>query len=186
MSEENETPLAPTTAPCNQSFEQCTCSKRIKLILKKYNNIILDKNDKSESKLQEETNDLVHNLLANGQYSNVELLNDFHHVKYNHNTHNDSNQFNAFYTYLFADNEALNCDISHCHSSRRHYSRRDRSFMESNYSIDNSNAYSLYLISRIHVYFIHSSQLSSKEIEYIENQLKKFELKEDNPDVIND
>eukprot|EP01084_Bolivina_argentea_P139089 244723_1 len=118
MSEEKETPLAPTTALCKQSFEKCTCSKRIKLILNKYNNIILHRNYKSESKLQEETNDLVHNLLANGQYSNVELLNDFYHIKYDHNTHNDLNQFNTFYTYLFADNEALKCDVSHCESSR--------------------------------------------------------------------
>eukprot|EP01084_Bolivina_argentea_P199383 341162_1 len=102
---------------CNGTFTRCSAAYRIKLILNKYNTITHLKKNQSEIALQNEINRLINSDLCSGQYSNVELLNDFYHLKYNHNTNNNPNEFNLFYKYIF-DNDiyVLHCDTNNCHS----------------------------------------------------------------------
>eukprot|EP01084_Bolivina_argentea_P172067 298065_1 len=94
------TNIIETQTKCNAAFSECPHAMNIKLILERYNKITHDKTYKSGNQLEEKSNDLVNNLLSHAQYSNVKLLNDFYHVKYDHNTNDDAQQFNLFYQYL--------------------------------------------------------------------------------------
>eukprot|EP01084_Bolivina_argentea_P075872 137498_1 len=100
----------------------------------------------------------------NSNYSCVELLNDFYHIKYNHNTNDDSTEFNIFYRYLCGSE--LQCNIESCDGSRRYYNGRD-------INKNTINSYPLNLICRIHTYFIHSYEtatLTQHEIAHINNK----------------
>eukprot|EP01084_Bolivina_argentea_P147848 258630_1 len=171
---------------CNEMFELCAHSNRIKLILKAYNKIISDKNNKIDNynTLQQEVETVINNMSSDTSYSNVELLNDLYHIKYNHSVNDDPNQFNLFFQYLFDHDGVSKCDISCCQSVKRHYNRRNPSFYEDNKSENVTNTRSLDLICRIHTYFMHSPQLTCAEIEYIENKLNELELKEDETDML--
>eukprot|EP01084_Bolivina_argentea_P264051 447149_1 len=168
---------------CHTPFTQCIHSTRIKLILERYNNIISDKTDKSDQQLQNEVNDMINNIIpADVSYSNVQLINDFYHIKYDHNINDDLNQLCSFHKYLFDNEDVLKCDISYCESAKRYYDGRNRSY---NSSKDNTNL--LHLICRIHTYLIHAyetDRLTADEIRYIESKLNEF--KDDDENVFND
>eukprot|EP01084_Bolivina_argentea_P017158 32045_1 len=95
---------------CHHEFIQCDSAQKIKLILDKYNKIVFDKNHKkkhkSDAELKNSIHKLMNNISSNGQYSNVELLNDFYHIKYNHNVDSNPKKFNEFYKYLFDNDTA--------------------------------------------------------------------------------
>eukprot|EP01084_Bolivina_argentea_P185615 320076_1 len=117
---------------CNATFSQCIHSIRIKLVLERYDNIISDKTDKSDQQLQNEINDLINNITSSkASYSNVQMLNDFYHIKYTHNINDDANQFDCFHKYLFDNEDTLKCDISYCQSAKRYYDHRNRSYNSS-------------------------------------------------------
>eukprot|EP01084_Bolivina_argentea_P313549 542981_1 len=167
---------------CNGQFMKCNAALKIKTILHQYNKIISDKKDKSLHNLEIETVKLMNNILGNGQYSNIQCLNDFYHIKYDHNTNEDQSQFNLFYQYLFDNDNVLNCDINYCQSVKRYYRKRGEMthpLILSQHTKQNNNindSYTLNLICRIHTYFIHAyetSKLTLCEITYIEKQLVK-------------
>eukprot|EP01084_Bolivina_argentea_P221133 374617_1 len=172
------------TANCNKQFGECQPASRIKLILNNYHKIVFDKKTKSEHKLQTEANELINNNIFNGQYSNIRLINDFYHIKYDHNTNDNSSQFHKFYKYLFDNDNALECNMNECRSAKRHY-RRNRSSiasLDNNINHDIKEEYSLNIICRIHTYFIHSyetSQLTPNETADIEQKLTEFKASDE-------
>eukprot|EP01084_Bolivina_argentea_P022813 42429_1 len=139
---------------CMKPFSQCVHANVIKQILQQYDQIISDKTDKSDEQLQNDINKVISNMsVSNISYSNGELLNDFYHVKYDHNINDNTNQFELFYKYLFDNQDVLKCDIMHCKSAKQYYDRLNRSF--DTYQ-DNINLNSFHLICRIHTYLIHA------------------------------
>eukprot|EP01084_Bolivina_argentea_P301281 519719_1 len=79
---------------CAYTFEQCNATENIKSVLEEYKKIISDKNEPNECKLSNKIHALINNKLFNANYSDVKLLNDFFHVKYNHNTNDDPDKMN--------------------------------------------------------------------------------------------
>eukprot|EP01084_Bolivina_argentea_P185614 320075_1 len=118
--------MDPLQNKCDTSFAQCVHSTRIKLVLQAYDKIISEKTDKSNQQLQNEIHDMI-----NASYSNLQLLNDFYHIKYTHNINDDANQFDCFHKYLFDNEDTLKCDISYCQSAKRYYDHRNRSYNSS-------------------------------------------------------
>eukprot|EP01084_Bolivina_argentea_P248202 415154_1 len=57
---------------CDQNVSKCMCSKRIKMIVNNFN---------SNNDIEKLFNEIP---FENG-YTNIHLLNDFHHIKYYHN-----------------------------------------------------------------------------------------------------
>eukprot|EP01084_Bolivina_argentea_P156656 273013_1 len=113
------------TFACTKSFSECDHSNRIKHMLQQYDKIICDKTHKSDQQLQNEINNITP--ISNVTYSHIQLLNDFHHIKYDHNINDNLNEFELFYKYLFDNKAVLKCDILHCKSAKRYYDRRNRS-----------------------------------------------------------
>eukprot|EP01083_Nonionella_stella_P092804 259919_1 len=168
---------------CQPEFCKCNASARIISVLERFHKV-LDKNNKSNVELEREANELIHNVFANGQlYSNVQLMNDFYHIKYNHNTNDHRKQFDAFYEYfIICDNEhALQCDIAHCQAAKRHFHRRHQiSSTVTNNAEQNEDTdlFTFDILCRIHTYFIHSHDVSrslSHECKYIENNIQYIE-----------
>eukprot|EP01083_Nonionella_stella_P079918 219381_1 len=130
----------------------------------------------SSAQLERKTNEVIH-------ISNVELMNDFYHVKYEHNTNDDPHTFDLFYQYLCDGDNVLQCDITHCQAARRFFNRRHQtkpSFEDTeNKEETRSTGFgTFHILCRIHTYFVHShdvSQLSDQERKCIENKFKYIE-----------
>eukprot|EP01084_Bolivina_argentea_P077003 139597_1 len=182
---------------CDSSdFTKCPSAHRIKLLLSEYDKIIDDTSQIEEIDIQTKTNKLVNNLLSDKDinYSNVhvKLMNDFYHIKYNHNINDDRTQFDEFHQYLTDNKNKLTCDMNYCKSVERYNRNRNKllSIQLDNTANDNNDIkdqYSLFLLSRIHTFFIHSFEtaiLTNDEIKYIEGQLDEFKQADD--DTLND
>eukprot|EP01084_Bolivina_argentea_P159100 277112_1 len=169
---------------CNGSFDQCISANRIKTLLNEQNNIIDNKQSMYDSQLQIKFNKLINSV----QYSDVELLNDFYHIKYEHHVDDNNDEFNLFYKYLLDVDDVFQCDFNCCPSVMRYYNRRNHSRFISPRNNDNLQyTNSVNLLCRIHTYFIHSydtTQLTTDEIKYIEKQLN--DCQEYDEDTLND
>eukprot|EP01084_Bolivina_argentea_P035324 65540_1 len=162
---------------CDQKFTKCISADNIKSVLEQYNKIITDKNQKSEYQVANTIDELINTKIWNGNYSNVKMLNDFFHLKYNHNINDSATQFNEFYKFLSDYDDTLSCDATNCKGYNRYYQKRCI-ITNTNDSKDNDDSinsiYSYNLICRIHTFFLHSyerSRLTKQEITYIEQQL---------------
>eukprot|EP01084_Bolivina_argentea_P075974 137678_1 len=157
---------------CND-FDSCESASRIKSLLEQYNKYISSNDITSVYALQSVIKQFVQN------YSNNQLFNDFDHVEYQHNTKDDTNQFELFYNYLFTDAETMKCDIKSCKTVEIYYkSRYDRSSTDIKclQNDDINNTHLIRLISRIHTYFIHSydtERLTNEEFMSIKKQLSE-------------
>eukprot|EP01083_Nonionella_stella_P181235 648394_1 len=138
--------------------------------------ILPDKTVTSSANIEKRVNELIHN-------SNVELMNDFYHIKYDHNTNDDVQKFAVFSRFLCDVDNMLQCDITHCRGVQGYRARRHRTtaLQDADNKESEISAVSIFhILSRIHTYFIHShdvSQLSNHERKYIENNFKYIQTK---------
>eukprot|EP01083_Nonionella_stella_P280424 954031_1 len=150
---------------CQLEFCKCNASTKIKCVLDQFAKILSDQNNKSNVELETESNELIQNVLANGQYSNVQLMNDFYHIKYNHNTNDDPHQFDQFYHYLYDNEHALQCDIALCQAAQNYFHRRyQTSFIPlkdaEHGDPEEADLFTFNILCRVHTYFIHSHDVS--------------------------
>eukprot|EP01084_Bolivina_argentea_P216336 367565_1 len=147
---------------CKQNdITQCISFKRIQITLDKFNT----------------TFDEIRDIFTVTNYTNTQLLNDFHHVSYDHHLEDNHEQFATIHKYL-KKSMNMKCVATTCQHIDRHY--RDRSKLKNEYIINDDRKlkyqYTIELISKIHVYFMHSyditNRLTLKEISTIEKQLK--------------
>eukprot|EP01083_Nonionella_stella_P145716 457130_1 len=128
----------------------CKAMSRIKMILNEFNDCNFMK--KFES------------IFIDTCYTNTSLLKDFHHIKYAHHADDDDCEFANIFSYI-TGGIRTNCDGRKCQFITRYY--RDRSKLQNDYILTNYDTnddqynpfdvqYMTDLISRIHVYFIHS------------------------------
>eukprot|EP01084_Bolivina_argentea_P056298 103067_1 len=107
---------------CAHAFSDCLSATNIKLVLREYNKII---NDSSEYELSNKVDELINKKLFNGKYCNLNLLNDFFHIKYDHKTNDSLNKLNSFYKFLSNYGDIL-CDIKYCKGYKRYYRSREQ------------------------------------------------------------
>eukprot|EP01084_Bolivina_argentea_P289133 496414_1 len=170
---------------CNCNFSDCPVSVRIKKVLHQFHQI-----KDIQSQLQHNCQQLIHNILDNEQYSHIKLINDFHHIIYDHNVNDNAKQFNIFHAYLCENKNTLPCNIDHCESAKRYYNRQRTLLGIQNKDDTEENIndiYSLNLLCKMHTYFIHGHhtlQLTDDEYKSIQQTLNEY--KEDDQDKIND
>eukprot|EP01084_Bolivina_argentea_P257421 433695_1 len=162
------------------NIDACTSVKRIAIILGTFNQIIDNKNDEFEK--------MINHLFVNNNYTNTQLLNDFHHIKYDHAVDFDEYKFADVYNYMNRNTDKI-CPMKRCHHIQRHY--RDRTQLMDEYNLNDMNSkYTFELMSRMHVYFVHSydtNKLTLKELDNINEQLKllqsvQLDSEDDYPD----
>eukprot|EP01084_Bolivina_argentea_P276330 471491_1 len=151
----------------------CKSMQRIKTILTKFKPI-LQRNISNVCK--DEVEQLITEIFTDN-YTKTHLLNDFNHIKHNHNVDENDLLFAKCFEYLTNDPKT-NCNYSTCKPIERHY--QDRSKLSNQYILSDSKSnddtvefnhqYIIRLINSIHVYFIHSydiNRLTLNEIETI-------------------
>eukprot|EP01083_Nonionella_stella_P029908 82184_1 len=163
---------------CQHKLSPCNASLGIKRALKQFNAILSDKTVTSSAALEKKANELIHN-------ANVQLMNDFYHVKYDHNTNDNEQKLKVFCQFLSDGDNVLQCDFTHCQGARRYLERRHQTSSISMALEDTDSKESevpafsaFHILSRIHTYFIHQhdlSRLSDHERKYIEDNFKYIE-----------
>eukprot|EP01084_Bolivina_argentea_P133703 235983_1 len=120
--------------------------------------------------------------IVNDNYTIIQLINDYDHIKYDHDIDNNDDKFAQLYTYL---NHNINskCKTKDCQFIKRHY--LDRSKLSNQYISNQNDSDDMYtlneqyifnLVSKMHVYFIHSydiNRLTINEMSTI-NQMQRL------------
>eukprot|EP01083_Nonionella_stella_P135637 412599_1 len=126
----------------HHSLNTCQAINRIKIILYEFNDDLLHKHErKNESNFM----DKFAFIFISNRYTNISLLNDFHHIKYMHHVDDDDDAFSEIYHH-FIDGIATLCNEKQCRFIIRRY--RDRSVLQNDYTLsdvtcenDEYNAY---------------------------------------------
>eukprot|EP01083_Nonionella_stella_P292274 994124_1 len=150
---------------------RCPSVLRINAILKRFNAIAIDSTIASES---------IEDIFTKNGFKYAHLLDDFHHVRYEHNVDDDDDQFQQLHSNLFAE---FMCDAKKCAHIRRYY--RDRNNQRDDSKLANDLVDSeeplhimpvMELIQQIHVYFIHAydiNRLTVKDRKTIEEEIQR-------------
>eukprot|EP01084_Bolivina_argentea_P073349 133109_1 len=138
----------------------CESTKRIKHTLDKLN----------------ASNGNIYDFFAKNNYTSTILLNDFNHIKYHHHVEDNDSHFAKIFTYITEEDNQI-CDIQKCKYINIYYRNRSKYSTEQSNTDNEKNRLILDLLSRIHVYFIHSYQinrLTLNETYKIEQQLESL------------
>eukprot|EP01084_Bolivina_argentea_P154158 268764_1 len=110
-------------------ISQCISAQRIKIILTKFHEIVDTNNTNKSNNLTKKNNSndvfiqLVNEIFLQNNYSNTQLVDDYHHIQDHHQV-DDDETFDKIFQY-FTNNMTTQCDIQKCHHIKTHY--RDRS-----------------------------------------------------------
>ena len=114
-----------------------------------------------------DNSDIVKSLecLVEHHYSVTKLLDDFNHLKYEHNVDQDDELFDAAYEFFKDSDTEIVCDIDECTYFSRH--SMDRGHPDVDYNVEDNDHVHLLLdtMATIHSYFLHAfdTQRFSKE-----------------------
>ena len=87
-------------------------------------------------------------------YSVTQLLDDLHHIKYEHDVDGNDDRFDAAYNFFKGAMSNDGCDIDKCPFNERHY--RDRGREHTADSLEDEEDLLMDMMSMIHCYFFHS------------------------------
>ena len=103
--------------------------------------------------------DIVMGVFDECEYSATKLLDDFHHLKYEHCLHEDDEKFDNAFAFFNEDSGGCICHhISECQYVKRHYRKRGELPIHS--QEDNQETLLMDVVAMIHSYFIHSFEIN--------------------------
>eukprot|EP01083_Nonionella_stella_P213363 769621_1 len=166
-----------------QNVLKCPAINRIRIILHEFNLNLLHKDQHDEYNLM----DKLAPIFFDNRYTNTSLLNDFHHIKYMHRADDNNEVFSKLYE-KFIDVIGAVCNVKQCQFITRHY--RDRSVLHKEYIVSEDTQdnveynpydarYMMDLISRIHVYIMHSydtNRFTMHEVATVNEQTEDGDL----------
>eukprot|EP01084_Bolivina_argentea_P034777 64414_1 len=143
----------------------CKSLQRIKIILIKWNKIT---QSTIVNECKDELDILIRDIFHDNNYTMTQLLNDFNHIKYDHYVDENDLVFGEVFQY-FTKGVDIICNPRTCRQIERYY--RDRSKLVNGYMLDSyednsdyiqdfNTKYIFNMITRIHVYFIHSNNIN--------------------------
>ena len=127
----------------------CPSARIIKILLKKLEKLRNPPNSDNEP----QNANSLHSVIEKYDYTVTKLLDDIHHIKYEHGIDRDDAKFDAAYDFFKDIMTENTCDIDDCPIVRRHY--RDRGRRDDDQKEDESDLL-LDTMSMIHVYLLHS------------------------------
>eukprot|EP01083_Nonionella_stella_P159508 520392_1 len=170
-----------------QGVLKCQAINRIRTILHGFNDNPLHKDPhENESNLMNK----FALIFIDNHYTNTSLLNDFHHIKYAHHADDNDDAFSKIHEYLIDGIDTV-CNEKQCMFITRYF--RERSILQHkcilNDETNDNDRYNSHdhhsmmeLISRIHVYFIHSYDLNRftmHELRSVNEQTEDHNLDDD-------
>ena len=115
------------------------------------------------------------------EYSATKLLDDLHHLQYDHNLNNDDVKFDAAFDFFSGCLSEKGCNVNECPFMRRHYRKRGR---EEAAHLDSGDNILMDTMAQIHCYFLHSfdiDRLTKEERDRVEMELSvEIGLDDDN------
>eukprot|EP01084_Bolivina_argentea_P265872 450803_1 len=146
-----------STHTCCIELIQCKSAQQIKRVLKQFSAFA---NEEKQWKIDD-------------NYTIIQLLNDYDHIKYDHNVDNDNHEFAKMYKFLKQEINT-DCNIKKCGYVERHYMDRSKlsnQYVLRNKSVDNDSKsksyYIMNIMSKMHVYFIHSYDINRLKLDEI-------------------
>ena len=138
---------------CNlDDINTCPSATIIKVLLMRLQRL---RNNHNDSEIAQS----LHSVLEKYHYSTTALMDDLHHLKYEHGIDHDDAKFDAAYNF-FKDSTGNGCDIDKCRIIQRHY--RDRGGRDIGDNLQKGQRMRpqeevlLDTVSTIHFYFLHS------------------------------
>ena len=135
----------------------CPSARIIKILLKQLDNLRNATNSDDEQSAiyysESEIAQSLHSILGKHDYTISDLLDDSHHLKYEHGIDRDDTLFDAAYDYFKDITTENGCNIDKCRIVERHY--RDRS-RRGTVQKEHDSDLLLDTMSMIHCYFLHS------------------------------
>eukprot|EP01084_Bolivina_argentea_P151888 265051_1 len=108
---------------------ECKAAERIKIVLYQFT---LIKNNVTEPEIRQ----LITDTFDNNYYTNTQLVNDFNHLKYDHNVDDNDFVFAKVFEYMTNDKN-MECDPNKCVHIRRHY--KSESKLMNEYVVSTNN-----------------------------------------------
>ena len=130
-------------------ISKCPSARIIKVFLKK-----LQSADPSEFL------ESIRNIFEEHNYTVTDVLNDVHHIKYEHDVDGDDAKFDEIYSFFSA--ASTNCSVTKCVHIRRHH--RDRGTPQNEFTSTNDDdaddTVLMDTMAMVHCYFVHSFHLN--------------------------
>ena len=136
-------------------IKSCPSARIIKKLLKRLEKW---KNSNKSEKAQS-----LHSVLEEYNYSVTKILDDIHHLKYEHSIDRDDALFDAAYDFFNESDAKSDCDVNHCRLVQRHYRGRGQQPVMSQGVVDSdtlSDEVLMDIMAMIHCYFVHSFDIN--------------------------
>ena len=143
-------------------LKSCPSARIIKVLLKRMSQSIQSTGSRSENESenqQQQQHDTAHTVIESlksviekQEYSATKLLDDIHHLQYDHGLNDDDTKFDAAYDF-FKEYTTGKCDVNECPFMMRHYRVRGR---ENGGQHDVDDNVLIDIMAQIHCYFVHS------------------------------
>lgn len=158
---------------CPYEITKCPSSCTIKLLLK----------HQTGSQNDPQTAQMLTNVFEQRNYSITKLIDDLHHLKYEHDVEDDDANFDVIYDFFNDGTAGKVCDINECRIIERHY--RDRGKREIMEELETEDVLLLDMMAMIHFYFLHSfdtDRLTKEERHRVNLEVTDSKQKEQNSD----
>ena len=153
-------------------IQSCPSARVIKVLLTRLDRLrnVPNSDNESQSVMAKTSNTneseirrSLQSVFDKDDYSVTHLLDDFHHLKYEHNIDQDDALFDSAYEFFKDSMSGNGCDVDVCPFLERH--RRDRGQPDDDSKGDEVDSLIMDTLSMIHCYLLHSyeTQRFSKE-----------------------
>ena len=152
-------------------IKTCPSVRIIKVLLKRIDRSVQSAGSKSENESKnQQQHDIAHSVIESlklvmekHEYSSTKLLDDIHHLQYDHGLNDDDNKFDAACNFFKECTTGNDCDVNECPFMMRHYRKHNR---EDGGQHDADGNVLFDIVAQIHSYFFHSfdTDVLTKEI----------------------
>ena len=163
-------------------IKKCPSARILKVLLKRINRSIQStgsnsENESSETEKQQQHNEahpVIENLKSvvnKHDYSGTKLLDDLHHLQYDHDLRNDDTKFDEAFEFLRDCTSGNGCNVNHCPFMVRHYRERGR---EGGSLHEPDDDVLIDIMAQIHCYLLHSfdvDRLTKEERDRVDMEL---------------
>ena len=160
-------------------IKSCPSVRIIKVLLKRIDRSVQSAGSKSENDSKnQQRHDVAHSVIESlksvmekYEYSSTKLLDDLHHLQYEHGLNDDDNKFDAACEFFKECTTGNDCDVNECPFMMRHYRKRGREDGGQHDAYD----YVLFdIMAQIQCYFFHSfdtDRLAKEERDRVDLEL---------------
>lgn len=135
-------------------IRNCPSARSIKALLNPLDQWLAERRRGNPRANESYTVHIINTMLKIRGYSVTKLLDDVHHLKYEHEVDENDNRFDIAYDFFKGTTSNNGCDIDQCPLFERHH--RDRGRQRIGHKMEDKDDLLMDTLSMIHCYFVHS------------------------------